>query len=306
MVRTFNTTPDSSPAAQNMSLSTPIDTSELLSQETGGSEDQSQPQPQQRAKAKSLLNTLMSMPPPESVSPKKTFANASGSSFVSTGPVDDGEEEDGADESQDQQGQLHVKRRLKPQKPKTRTNGREKSRGSRRLQLATRPSSSSSLIARNTLPKRLSVKQRTKEAKKQLDRISKQGLKKIKSLSHTEDPSKKKRRFKPGTRALMDIRKYQKGTEPLIKFAPFSRLVRDIADDFGGHKRFEASAINALREAVESAIVPVFQATNIVALNSGRKTIKPRDMRVAGCLLGVQRVPGMQTLYPSHAQNLFA
>lgn len=35
----------------------------------------------------------------------------------------------------------------------------------------------------------------------------------------------KKRRFRPGTRALMEIRKYQKGTDLLIARLPFARLV---------------------------------------------------------------------------------
>lgn len=36
----------------------------------------------------------------------------------------------------------------------------------------------------------------------------------------------KKRRFRPGTVALKEIRRYQKTTELLIKHAPFQRLVR--------------------------------------------------------------------------------
>uniref|UniRef100_A0A3B4AK19 Core Histone H2A/H2B/H3 domain-containing protein n=1 Tax=Periophthalmus magnuspinnatus TaxID=409849 RepID=A0A3B4AK19_9GOBI len=36
----------------------------------------------------------------------------------------------------------------------------------------------------------------------------------------------KKRRFRPGTKALMEIRKQQKSSELLIKKRPFSRLVR--------------------------------------------------------------------------------
>lgn len=35
----------------------------------------------------------------------------------------------------------------------------------------------------------------------------------------------KKRRFRPGTRALREIRKYQKSTDLLIQKLPFSRLV---------------------------------------------------------------------------------
>ncbi len=41
-------------------------------------------------------------------------------------------------------------------------------------------------------------------------------------------PPKKKRRARPGTKALREIRKYQKGTELLIKKAPFQRLVKEL------------------------------------------------------------------------------
>lgn len=39
------------------------------------------------------------------------------------------------------------------------------------------------------------------------------------------EPPKRKHRFKPGTVALREIRKYQKSTELLIRKLPFSRLV---------------------------------------------------------------------------------
>ena len=40
-----------------------------------------------------------------------------------------------------------------------------------------------------------------------------------------------KKRFRPGTVALRDIRRYQKSTELLIRKFPFQRLVREIAQD---------------------------------------------------------------------------
>ena len=40
---------------------------------------------------------------------------------------------------------------------------------------------------------------------------------------------KKPHRYRPGTVALREIRKYQKSTELLIRKLPFSRLVREIA-----------------------------------------------------------------------------
>lgn len=40
---------------------------------------------------------------------------------------------------------------------------------------------------------------------------------------------KKPHRFRPGTVALREIRKFQKSTELLIRKLPFQRLVREIA-----------------------------------------------------------------------------
>jgi histone H3 len=47
---------------------------------------------------------------------------------------------------------------------------------------------------------------------------------------------KKPHRFRPGTVALREIRRYQKSTELLIRKLPFQRLVREIAQggsDYG-------------------------------------------------------------------------
>jgi histone H3 len=41
--------------------------------------------------------------------------------------------------------------------------------------------------------------------------------------------ARKPHRFKPGTVALREIRKYQKSTDLLIRKLPFQRLVRNIA-----------------------------------------------------------------------------
>ena len=49
---------------------------------------------------------------------------------------------------------------------------------------------------------------------------------------------KKPHRFRPGTVALREIRKYQKSTDLLIRKLPFQRLVREIAHDFKAELRF--------------------------------------------------------------------
>jgi histone H3 len=61
---------------------------------------------------------------------------------------------------------------------------------------------------------------------------------------------KKTHRFRPGTVALREIRKYQKSTELLIRKLPFQRLVREIARELKSDLRFQASAIAALQEVV--------------------------------------------------------
>lgn len=63
--------------------------------------------------------------------------------------------------------------------------------------------------------------------------------------------AKRPRRFRPGTVALRDIKRYQRSTELLIRKMPFSRLVREIAQDFKTDLRFQVSAVSALQEAAE-------------------------------------------------------
>ena len=62
---------------------------------------------------------------------------------------------------------------------------------------------------------------------------------------------KKPHRYRPGTVALREIRRYQKSTELLIRKLPFQRLVREIAQDFKTDLRFQSSAVMALQEASE-------------------------------------------------------
>ncbi|KAF3973329.1 hypothetical protein CMV_003236 [Castanea mollissima] len=66
---------------------------------------------------------------------------------------------------------------------------------------------------------------------------------------------KKPHRYRPGTVALREIRKYQKSTELLIRKLPFQRLVREIAQDFKTDLRFQSHAVLALQEAAEAYLV---------------------------------------------------
>ena len=62
---------------------------------------------------------------------------------------------------------------------------------------------------------------------------------------------KKPHRYRPGTVALREIRRYQKSTELLIRKLPFQRLVREIAQDFKTDLRFQSSAVMALQVVID-------------------------------------------------------
>ena len=92
---------------------------------------------------------------------------------------------------------------------------------------------------------------------------------------------KKPHRYRPGTVALREIRKYQKSTELLIRKLPFQRLVREVPQDFKNDLRFQSSAVMALQEAAEAYLVSLFEDTNLCAIHAKRVTIMPRDMQLA-------------------------
>jgi len=97
---------------------------------------------------------------------------------------------------------------------------------------------------------------------------------------------KKPHRYRPGTVALREIRKYQKSTELLIRKLPFQRLVREIAQDFKTDLRFQSSAVLALQEACEAYLVGLFEDTNLCAIHAKRVTIMPKDIQLARRIRG--------------------
>ncbi|KAG6784301.1 hypothetical protein POTOM_009992 [Populus tomentosa] len=101
---------------------------------------------------------------------------------------------------------------------------------------------------------------------------------------------KKPHRYRPGTVALREIRKYQKSTELLIRKLPFQRLVREIAQDFKTDLRFQSHAVLALQEAAEAYLVGLFEDTNLCAIHAKRVTIMPKDIQLARRIRGKARM----------------
>ena len=115
-------------------------------------------------------------------------------------------------------------------------------------------------------------------------------LPKKKPVKRVHHPStggvKKPHRYRPGTVALREIRRYQKSTELLIRKLPFNRLVREIAQDFKTELRFQIQAIGALQEAAEAYLVGLFEDTNLCAIHAKRVTIMPKDIQLARRIRG--------------------
>lgn len=114
---------------------------------------------------------------------------------------------------------------------------------------------------------------------------------------------RRRRRYKPGTVALREIRRYQKSTDLLLRKAPFARLVREIMQDIlpdeaqiqngssqfsfsGSDARITVKALEALQEASEAYLTAVFTDSLHCCLHAKRVTIKPTDLRLARKLRG--------------------
>ena len=109
-----------------------------------------------------------------------------------------------------------------------------------------------------------------------------------KKLTVSQGEQKKKpHRYRPGTVALREIRRYQKSTELLIRKLPFQRFVREIAQNLTkADIRFQSGAIMALQEASEAYLVGLLEDSNLCAVHAKRVTIMPKDIQL------VRRIQG--------------
>jgi len=139
---------------------------------------------------------------------------------------------------------------------------------------------------KNTASK-ISSKSKVAKDKSAVKKISKKtapakgGIKKAAS-----DADRKKIRFRPGTVALREIKRYQKSILHLLPRASFQRLVRSICGGIDNDLRFQAQALIAMQEATEAYLVGVFEDANLCALHANRVTIMKKDMLLARRIRG--------------------
>ena len=111
-------------------------------------------------------------------------------------------------------------------------------------------------------------------------------------------------KFRPGTKALREIKQYQKSTDLLIRKLPFLRLYREILGDErpeewkdkGIQARVTGASALALQEASEAYLVGLFEDTNVCAIHAKRVTIMPKDIQLA------RRIRGESTRNPEYSR----
>ncbi|KAL3981923.1 Core histone H2A/H2B/H3/H4 family protein [Acanthocheilonema viteae] len=136
--------------------------------------------------------------------------------------------------------------------------------------------------------------QQAPERKANLEnRISEQGMNRSGGRPRyghkvVRDSKKRSRRYRPGAKALKEIRKYQKSTNLLVRKLPFARLVKEIANEVTSTTercRFAVEAIAALQEASEAFLVQIFENALLCSQHAKRVTVMPRDIQLVRRLL---------------------
>ncbi len=89
---------------------------------------------------------------------------------------------------------------------------------------------------------------------------------------------KKPHRYRPGTVALREIKRYQKSTDLLMRKLPFQRLVREIAQKIRNDVRFQGSAILMLQDAAESFMIRYAEIANEYAIHRKHVTVAVIDL----------------------------
>ena len=115
---------------------------------------------------------------------------------------------------------------------------------------------------------------------------------------------KRKFRFRPGTVAIREIKRYQKATNFMLAKAPFQRFIRAICEGIDSQLRFQSTALLALQEAAESYLTGLFEDANLCAIHASRVTVMKKDLDLARRLRG-ERFHDHRDLQPKTGKEVF-
>ena len=96
---------------------------------------------------------------------------------------------------------------------------------------------------------------------------------------------RKRRRYRPGTVALREIRKYQTSTETLIPKHSFQRLVKEVMQKECWErgipsKKVTSECLLALQCSTEQYVTELFRQSQRAAVHGKRITVQPEDMEI--------------------------
>ena len=105
---------------------------------------------------------------------------------------------------------------------------------------------------------------------------------------------KKPHRYRPGTVALREIRRFQKSTDLLIPKQSFQKSMREVVHDtqsdlnaMGALKilteppRVTCATVECLQSASEAIITKTLEDANALAVHANRVTVQPKDLGLA-------------------------
>ena len=96
----------------------------------------------------------------------------------------------------------------------------------------------------------------------------------------------KGRRFRPGEKALREIRHYQRATNLLIPRATFARVAADILATIDSSKKLQPNAVEALQNVTEAFVVDLLSDANACAVHAKRVTLQVKDIQLARRIRG--------------------
>lgn len=105
---------------------------------------------------------------------------------------------------------------------------------------------------------------------------------KVTETGSVEVKVRKAHRYRPGTVALREIRKFQKSTAPCIRRAPFRRVVREVAQNSSADTRFREDAMLCLQEVTEMYLVSLLEGAHEITIASKKFTLDLNHLRTCG------------------------
>ena len=100
--------------------------------------------------------------------------------------------------------------------------------------------------------------------------------------------------YRPGNRALREIRKYQGSTKLLLKKTPFTKSVKNVfkvlrAEEGTSVTELREKAVEALQEAAEDLMLGLFMDMVLLMEHANRKTVQLKNLNLAVRVHGYHR-----------------